>query len=142
MRNEIQLLSYVQCPYSGGPAVYWARTLLNLLNDTLEYHDKDVCEIMGIYRLQNTYNENSNKQLKIFPNPSSGNVQFVYSGLFGSEINIEIVDVQGRLVYKKTVNNLSSTSLLQLSTLIEGLYSLKLSDNDGRYLITKLIINQ
>ena len=31
-----------QCPYSGGPAVYQARSLLLLYNDTLELDDEEL----------------------------------------------------------------------------------------------------
>ncbi len=132
----------VQCPYSGGPAVYRARTLLNLLNDTLEYQDKDVCEIMGIYRLQNTNHENTLKQLKIFPNPSGGNIQMIYYGLTGSEIRAEVTDAIGRIVLVKTIGNLSNTCQFILSALKEGIYSLKLIDEQGNYLTERLIITK
>ena len=48
MNNYQQILSIAeQCPYSGGVAVYIARSLIALFNDSIIYDDENNCLQQG-----------------------------------------------------------------------------------------------
>ena len=62
----------MQCPYSGGRAVYRARSILSLLNIDSVYDDAVICSPEGNYRspLNNKESEKEN-EIKIIPNPAN-----------------------------------------------------------------------
>lgn len=67
--------------------------------------------------MQNSKNDFNSKELKIFPNPSSGHAQLVFSGLTGNEFTVEVIDILGQIVLNKCIGNVTNTYLLQLSGL-------------------------
>ena len=42
-----------QCPFAGGTAVYRARGMYELINDSIVYDDDAVCLAQGLYRSSN-----------------------------------------------------------------------------------------
>ncbi|MCS7073308.1 MAG: M43 family zinc metalloprotease [Bacteroidia bacterium] len=79
-------------------------------------------------------------QLTIYPNPSNG--KFVMTGeVSASPINIEIVDLVGRTLYKETLNGGIIHQNIDLSHLSNGTYLLKAVFPDGTNSY-KLIINR
>ena len=142
MRSESILLVAIQCPYSGGAAVMSARAYLHLLNDTFEYDDDVICGVMGIFRMQSLQNGRKVNSLKVLPNPSSGITQLIFSGLNGHVLNVEIIDALGKLVFTKKIQSSSNSIQLNLNELSNGMYYVKLSDQDGVYLAEKILLNK
>ena len=60
-----------QCPYAGGPAVYIARGLLRVVNDSIEYFDDVVCLQYGIFRTANISVQSGEPTIKLIPNPAA-----------------------------------------------------------------------
>ncbi len=78
----------------------------------------------------------------IFPNPSSGFISLSSAdwSRFGSEIEINIVDITGRSVFDMTGANPSESDIrLDLQDLKEGVYYLRLSGKNG-YINKKLVL--
>lgn len=142
MRSDYLLLVAIQCPYSGGAAVSSARAFIHLLNDTLEYDDDAICSVMGIFRMQSLQNGRKVNSLKVLPNPSSGINQLIFSGLNGHVLNVEIIDALGKLVFTKKIQSSSNSIQLNLNELSNGMYYVKLSDQDGVNLTEKILLNK
>ena len=132
----------VQCPYSGGPAVYRARTLISLINDSMQYEDEMVCGILGIMRAHSLTDEAEKNYLKVFPNPASQSVQLVYSGLKNATITLEVLNTLGQLVISKNILSYNNTYYLDLSNLKSDLYSIRLKDGNGEQVNCKLVITK
>ena len=79
--------------------------------------------------------EKINSDIKLFPNPSSGIINFIAS----SEIkNIEIIDFQGKLVLKKNMNSFNSS--INLSEFGRGIYLIKIITSSA-IIHEKVILN-
>jgi hypothetical protein len=78
--------------------------------------------------------------LKIYPNPSQGNLNIKLSDLLDRRLNIEIVDLSGRLVYSNSLQTESSSLDLELNlSLTPGLYLINIK-GENTSISEKLII--
>lgn len=86
--------------------------------------------------------ENVLHELMIYPNPTSGNVSMAFSSLAFIENEIVIVDLSGKMVYKKDgIKVLGQfTHNLDVSALENGIYFIQVSNSNGEKLSQKLII--
>ncbi len=75
----------------------------------------------------------SEEDLQLFPNPTSDVLNVKMQGLQG----IEIIDLAGRIVIRK--KDCSETERLNVSTLREGLYFVRIYTNDNKTIIRKFI---
>ena len=85
----------------------------------------------------------SQTQLKVFPNPSSGLFNVSFYSLNNSKINkLQVCDVNGRLIWEstKTTNTEENSLVINLSMLNSGFYILKII-NGHEILTRKLIKN-
>jgi hypothetical protein len=78
----------------------------------------------------------------VYPNPTSGMFNISITNPNFRELNINIVDVQGKEVYKYTDKNISADYLKQidLEGLTKGIYFIRLT-TESEFKIQKLIIN-
>lgn len=81
--------------------------------------------------------------LSVFPNPSSGQFCIKFeNGDFSDKFLIEVIDLQGKVVYSQGALSISGTPvLLNLSHLSEGMYIIKVQDDKQR-MSKKLILNK
>jgi hypothetical protein len=79
--------------------------------------------------------------INIYPNPTTGVFNIEVNEAKFSELAINVIDIQGKLVYTSTDKNLSSNynKQINLEGLAKGLYYIKLSTNNG-VKVKKLII--
>ena len=87
--------------------------------------------------------EDINKRISItlFPNPTKGIVTITVEGYSGSNINMEIADIRGRLVYKENTHFINNkyTKQIDLSTNPKGVYFIRFFNNDFNK-VEKIII--
>ncbi|MBL7928627.1 MAG: hypothetical protein JNL47_03995 [Bacteroidia bacterium] len=90
--NEDLLLAIAQqFPYKGGRAVYEARAMLKLFNDTIHYNDTQECLMQGIYRFSNsTAEEAKMATIDIIPNPAREKAIIKLNGLTEGICHVEI----------------------------------------------------
>jgi hypothetical protein len=71
----------------------------------------------------------------VFPNPTEGNLNINLGDVAGDALNIEMIDVSGRVVYSKLYSNLSNGSTIQLDTenIAKGVYSIRLRSSNGEW---------
>jgi len=76
----------------------------------------------------------------VWPNPSKGTVNFKFKSL-DKNATISMMDLQGRLIYNKEINNTSTTHVqnsIDTSSFSKGVYFLQIKQ--GKSVITKKII--
>ena len=80
-------------------------------------------------------------EMKIFPNPTSDVVTVFMKSNFGSEITLQVFDVNGNVVKEGNVVNRNSLFSLNLSALLPGLYVIKVVDEVGNSCSGRIIKN-
>ncbi len=80
--------------------------------------------------------------LEMYPNPSRGNVNIVYSNQDALPVDIELYDLTGQKVYSETISNSASgLNQYQLDNLNQGIYVVVLRTGDNQTIQKKLVIN-
>lgn len=104
----------------------------NTTNIGTVYRDMmiSVCQQVGID--ENIFSSG----IKIFPNPSDGNIQLSLPITVG-ELKCKIANLLGEKVFEKTFSPLAQTEILNLSFLCRGIYVLRLSNDKNS--ISKLL---
>ena len=117
---EIASLNYLL----GGKAVFLARAMLKL-----EIED----EILNSSRIKNEVTKNSEREIRIQPNPTTGNI-YIECSDFENMVNIQIIDQAGRIVSTHAPIN-----YLNLSQLKNGFYIMVFNFSDGLKIQRKLV---
>lgn len=143
--EELRILATL-CPFEEGPAVYTARALLRGIdNQRQEYMHE--CEkvypssVSNREAEQQTISNNlksNDDVISIKPNPAKNNFTLNYNGVY-SGLNIE--EISGKVVFSQALNLAVNSQLIDVSTLNNGLYLVKLK-NENSIVILKLIINK
>jgi len=71
--------------------------------------------------------------ISLWPNPSSGLINIQVGDLSGEQLNAEVLDVTGRIVWSRALTQADLTAgqaVLDLNHLAKGDYVLKISDED------------
>lgn len=134
MTNSIAQL----CPYEGGSAVYTARSLLRVLNDSIEYYDDIVCLQAGYYRLMDNRNE-SKQSIKIIPNPSNSIVEIFTIKSNESPGSLRIFNSIGECVYNSQTELGVKLKSIDVSSFAPGVYSVDVTLGNISY-TEKLVI--
>ena len=71
-----------------------------------------------------------NKNIKIFPNPTSDFIAIQIGGLNLQDLNIEMYDMQGKLIQEKTLKSGQTIGYFDIQTLYSGTYLIKISTNN------------
>lgn len=136
--NYAALLAIAQqCPYAGGPAVYNARAMLELVNDTLEYYDDAVCLQSGIYRImQESMTVTPVFDFKLIPNPASQQVTVELNFTNEEAVKFEIRNVLGGLVKEVSIDKGVRTIVFSVNQFEQGIYFVRVR-KDGLTLNAK-----
>ena len=72
------------------------------------------------------------ESIKIYPNPTSDNINILIENWNTETINLEIFDMMGRLIYSKNLNlfNYSTKESIDLSHFKSGIYMIRFTDNN------------
>ena len=136
----------LNCPFEEGPAVYTARAILRGIDSQRQEYMHE-CE--KVYpssvsnreaeqqRINNNINPNEGV-ISIKPNPAKNNFIITHNGIYSSLI---IEEISGKEVLSQILNQAVNIEQIDISTLNNGLYIVKLS-NDNSSFILKLIINK
>jgi hypothetical protein len=144
--NEISILENIifQCPSSGGKAVFEARGLYNrFVNDSIDFDDDSLC--VPPSRLMATVidsPEPSKKAFcKIYPNPTNETllVEILIEDT-DDALRLILTDISGRKVMEVELEVNSSTSMVDVSKLKEGVYLCKIQHGGKEILYNKLVI--
>lgn len=131
--------------YSGNSPVPTEAGVELFLNDSLIYRLMNVENFGSLLEVKNFFTtrnpiipeNNAPNEMKIYPNPSSGNIHVQSK----SNFSMQIFDFTGRRVFYS--EGLSNNSTINLSKLASGIYIVQIvSDNNNKVTKQKLIINR
>jgi hypothetical protein len=121
---------------AAGPAVYRARDMYALINDTLKYSDSTVCAFEGYYRTSAntlypalTKKEKQHNYFKAQPNPASEKILFTFSEneSFG---HLTIYDISGAIVFSSTISAGINMLTVNVTNFINGIYIAHFMNNE------------
>jgi hypothetical protein len=128
-----------QCPYKGGNAVFRARVLMSILNDTLSYDDGNTCLQQGIYRVAVPGKIENYRRIIIQPNPANTQARIILNGYQYESCELTITNMLNEVITKIQFNCNNSESHLDLSRIAPGAYYVKI-EMDNEYTETKKLI--
>ena len=130
-----------QCPLTGGKAVYVARALMSLLNDTLEYEDN--CTQNVNFRLQQNEKVNEiikNNEIKIIPNPAYTFADVIIPDDYSGICKVKLIDASSRILLEQNFDCSKKKYRIETSTLQSGVYQVQVIINGSINKNSKLII--
>jgi hypothetical protein len=66
----------------------------------------------------------------VFPNPASNFIALQFNGLLRNEIHIQLIDIKGRIVRKSAIHAGQTISFLDIQTIHDGIYFIRLIQGD------------
>jgi hypothetical protein len=121
---------------AAGPAVYRARDMHALINDTLQYSDSTVCAFEGYYRESTnmlysalTKKEKHLNYFKAQPNPASEKILFTF-GEYESFVYLTIYDISGAIVFSSIKSADMNTLIVNVTNFINGIYIAHFVNNE------------
>jgi hypothetical protein len=121
-----------QTPYEAGQGVYTARIMIGFEPD--EY---------GVsYRVQKPYSASEREQVKLYPNPATDYFTLEYNIEENMYSNVEMIiyDAIGRKVMVKTFSKSKDETLINVSSLSKGMYSVSFMADGEVFSVEKLTI--
>ena len=116
----------LQCPLSGGPAVYRARSLYYIIDPTMDYYDEQIC-LQGGYLFKTS--RNLTKNSKLYPNPSNSIVNIVYN--VESNSVLQIYDCYGRIINNYSIDPKNYIFSFETENFENGLFNYRIVDKKG-----------
>jgi hypothetical protein len=115
-----------QCPLSGGPAVYRARSLYFLVDPFMSYDDANNCLQQGYL-----YRKGISARAKsyLYPNPASNEINIIYS--ISDDAVINILNTMSQVVYSMNINKDIYQTAIDVSQYSNGLYSYQIINKNG-----------
>ena len=132
--TEIKNISSIshQCPFSGGSAVYTARSIIATILPDEEYNDFELCTQEGLMRRANKNPNNST--ISISPNPANNQVNINYENSLDPLKKVSVLNIEGTVIKEP---NSTSFSINDLS---EGIYIVQCKSENGKLYVCKLAV--
>jgi hypothetical protein len=124
--NHIAILTQIaaQCPYTGGPAVYEARSLLAAHSST-DYDDQSICAAAGInYRQtkpKSPTTKEDNFKANLMPNPAATQVLLVFQNNAAQVGKICLLNALGQEVLSTNYSG-NTHQILDIEVVVNGIY--------------------
>jgi hypothetical protein len=83
-------------------------------------------------------NEQDSSQISLYPNPASTDLNISLGSLTQSNYSISLLDIQGKVVLNKQIENAGLIETVSLQGIAKGMYLAVVQTNNNRY--TKKII--
>jgi hypothetical protein len=138
------------CPYTAGDAVYIARSLYAMANDSIYYDDIDVCPERGGDRMThwNSPAQDTTVSLtaslvefvKVFPNPAKDEISLVYYAHTEGQVQFEITDQLGEIVKEEKIAEGINFEKYPTGNISNGVYYWKLKDSNRLIKAGKIVI--
>ncbi len=126
-----------QCPFTGGPAVYEARSLLLLTDAELLWEDDIICTGSSA---RHAATNNFYSFVGIFPNPASEKITIQYDLSFYSNARMEILDAQGRKLSNQNIDTKDYSLDINISNLMNGVYFINLFSDENLIRVEKFTV--
>jgi hypothetical protein len=128
--NEITKLKEIAqlCPYIDGPAVYNARVMLSVIDNTIYSNE---CETAaGVTTSMAQANTVTASSVMVYPNPASDKLNIAIHLEDQQTGVLKVYDVTGKLELSKTLNENSDVSEISIASLSDGMYIYKIIVNN------------
>jgi len=135
--NDILAVA-TQCPFGGGKAVFRARNLISLYNDSIVYDDDMVCLQQGIYKETGMVQQSI--KFKLIPNPADDFVKLELSGEVEGICKIYITNVFGAKIMSDEFNCNQRSYNISTASFTPGIYFVGVSFNGEKPEFNKLVI--
>lgn len=124
LKHYTELLNGVaaQCPYSGGPAVYGARNLLQSMLGHKEYNDNEQCLSEGIYKTQHTQQINYTHDFAMLPNPANSYVTVSFNEPVSNNDVLTIYNAYSEVINRIKLQANSTDTPVSTAALSNGIY--------------------
>ena len=121
-------------PYAVGPTFYgvYQDRKVNLVDENTTVYDATLSTVES---------DLENKNIKIFPNPTSDFIAIQIGGLNNQGLCIKLFDIQGKLLRESKINKGQTISYFDIQTVYSGTYIVELSAN-GFSTSRKIIIEK
>lgn len=121
-------------PYAVGPTFYgvYQNRKVNSVDETTTVYDGTLSTVESDFE---------NKNIKIFPNPTSDFIAIQIEGLNNQGLCIKLFDIQGKLLRESKINKGQTISYFDIQTVYSGTYIIELSAN-GFSTSRKIIIEK
>ncbi len=135
--EDIAMLSYIShiCPQAGGPSVYKARALYQLVNDTIIYNDSVVCRNVGYFReSQELLMPELQEKVKsihfvVYPNPGNERLNMIITGNTADGV-VSVYNALGALIQNINIAKESNSKEVDIINWAEGYYLIKYHTNN------------
>lgn len=106
-------------PYAVGPTFYgvYQDRKVNLVDENTTVYDATLSTVES---------DLENKNIKIFPNPTSDFIAIQIGGLNNQDLDIKVFDIKGKLLRESKINKGQTISYFDIQTLYSGTYIVKL----------------
>lgn len=143
--EDIAVVEYIaaQCPLKSGKAVYMARSLNFLWNDTISFNDTELCNAVGqVFRQAKPSTSTNYNGLHIYPIPSNGFLKIEPKNQTSTIINLSIYNLMGQKLMSFTANSNTVELDLNKFNLSSGIYTVQVTyennkTENGRFLYEK-----
>jgi hypothetical protein len=127
--QQLENLIY-QCPLAGGRAVYQARALYTLVNDSLVYtNDSLNCAVLGLSWRQ--IKPTVQDEVQLIPNPASHSTRVIWDKEIYPAASIGLYSLLGKQqMHVKTIENTGEIEV-DIASLSQGFYIFQLMDAYG-----------
>jgi hypothetical protein len=113
------------------PAVYQARNLIDMINDTMDYNDDAICLQSGIYRIgTKDSTEKPLPEISIIPNPANEQVEVRINGKLDGLCLITITNMLGQKAMIDEMACLQHNKKIDVRSLGVGVYTVKVQNNN------------
>jgi hypothetical protein len=126
-----------QCPYEAGDAVYIARSLRSLKDNNTYFDDLELCDYSVMAKKERVNRQKAEVRdsitaefAKVFPNPTSGQIQLVFNAETEGRVQFEIVSLMGNVVLERTLEEGKHAAVLNGQGLSNGIYYWRLTDKN------------
>lgn len=129
------------CPFTDGDVVYQARVLYNSIYSTNIYFEDNCPEVTERSFDQIKDKTTSSFDVLLYPNPNTGDFSLVPFSSDITELNITVMDVNGKIIFTKTINSGDRLFNLSLDS-PNGIYMMFVNNPHTNESIVKRIVIQ
>jgi hypothetical protein len=130
--EDIAMLSYIShiCPQAGGPSVYKARAIYQLVNDTVIYQDSVTCRNVGYFResqellMPELKEKTKINNFEVYPNPGNDRLKLKVTGNNDNGF-VYVYNSMGALIDLLPILKETNFKELDISAWSEGFYIIK-----------------
>lgn len=123
-------------PYAVGPTFYgsYSNRKVTSINETTTRFIPNPTGILNANL--------KNLKISIFPNPASDLIAIQIGSLVKSDITIELINLQGKLIQSTQVNKGTSIAYFDVQTVYSGTYLVQFTTENGDKVVEKVVINR